>query len=49
MPNSSALAYGVFEEQLNDYKGPAVSRIMHDFYELDPKLGLYGGGGLDAL
>jgi len=48
MPNSSALAYGVFDEQLNDYKGPAVSRIMHDFYELDPKLGLYGGGGLDA-
>jgi choline dehydrogenase-like flavoprotein len=48
MPNSSALAFGVFDEQLNDYKGPAVSRIMHDFYELDPKLGLYGGGGLDA-
>ncbi|HET7108041.1 MAG TPA: GMC family oxidoreductase [Candidatus Acidoferrum sp.] len=48
MPNSSALAYGVFDEQLNDYKGPAVSRIMQDFYELDPKLGLYGGGGLDA-
>jgi choline dehydrogenase-like flavoprotein len=48
MPNSSALAFGVFDEPLNDYKGPAVSRIMHDFYELDPKLGLYGGGGLDA-
>jgi len=48
MPNSSALALAVFDEPLNDYKGPAVSRIMHDFYELDPKLGLYGGGGLDA-
>jgi choline dehydrogenase-like flavoprotein len=48
MPNSNALAFGVFDEPLNDYKGFAVSRIMHDFYELDPKLGLYGGGGLDA-
>src|SRR5258705_5755800 len=48
MPNSGAIAFGVFDKQLNDYKGPAVSRIMHDFYELDPKLGLYGGGGFDA-
>jgi choline dehydrogenase-like flavoprotein len=48
MPNSSALAFGVFDEPINDYKGFAVSRIMHDFYELDPKLGIYGGGGLDA-
>jgi choline dehydrogenase-like flavoprotein len=48
MPNSAAIAYGVFEEPINDYKGFAVSRVMHDFYELDPKLGLYGGGGLDA-
>src|SRR5258708_35862397 len=48
MPNSGAIAFGVFDEQLHDYKGPAVSRIMHDFYEPDPKLGLYGGGGLDA-
>src|SRR5258706_15307580 len=48
MPNSGPIAFGVFDEQLNDYKGPAVSRIMHDFYELDPKLGLYGGGGFGA-
>jgi choline dehydrogenase-like flavoprotein len=49
MPNSGAIAYGVFDEPLNDYKGPAVSRIFHDFYELDAKkLGFYGGGGLDA-
>jgi len=40
---------GVFEHPLNDYKGFAVSRILHDFYELDPqKVGFYGGGGLDA-
>jgi len=49
MPNSSAIAHGVFDEPLNDYKGPAVSRVFHDFYELDAtKLGFYGGGGLDA-
>jgi choline dehydrogenase-like flavoprotein len=48
MPNSNVVAAGVFDEPLNDYKGFAVSRVMHDFYELHPKLGLYGGGGLDA-
>jgi choline dehydrogenase-like flavoprotein len=49
MPNSGAIAYGVFDEPLNDYKGFAVSRVLHDFYELDHnKVGFYGGGGLDA-
>jgi choline dehydrogenase-like flavoprotein len=49
MPNSNALAFGVFDEPLNDYKGFAVSRVLHDFYEFDAKkLGFYGGGGLDA-
>jgi choline dehydrogenase-like flavoprotein len=49
MVNSSAIAMGVFEHPLNDYKGFAVSRIFHDFYELDrQKVGFYGGGGIDA-
>jgi choline dehydrogenase-like flavoprotein len=49
MLNSGAVATGVFEHPLNDYKGFAVSRILHDFYELDAdKLGFHGGGGLDA-
>src|SRR5580765_1182389 len=49
MLNSGAIATGVFEHPLNDYKGFAVSRILHDFYELDPeKVGFRGGGGLDA-
>ena len=49
MPNSGAIAFGVFDEPLNDYKGFAVSRVLHDFYEMDPKkVGFYGGGGLDA-
>ncbi len=49
MLNSGALSVGVFEHPLNDYKGFAVSRVFHDFYELDAqKVGFYGGGGLDA-
>jgi len=49
MPNSGTMAFGVFDEPLNDYKGFAVSRVLHDFYELDhEKVGFYGGGGLDA-
>jgi choline dehydrogenase-like flavoprotein len=49
MLNSGAISMGVFERPLNDYKGFAVSRILHDFYELDAqKVGFCGGGGLDA-
>jgi choline dehydrogenase-like flavoprotein len=49
MPNTAAVGVGVFDEPLNDYKGHAVSRIFHDFYELDKeKLGFYGGSGFDA-
>ena len=49
MFNSGALSVGVFEHPLNDYKGFAVSRVLHDFYQLDPdKVGFHGGGGLDA-
>jgi choline dehydrogenase-like flavoprotein len=49
MLNSAAVSVGVFDEPLNDYRGFAVSRVLHDFYELDrAKVGFYGGGGLDA-
>jgi Choline dehydrogenase and related flavoproteins len=49
MFNSNARVEGLFEHPLNDYKGFAVSRTLHDFYELDPeKVGFYGGGALDA-
>jgi choline dehydrogenase-like flavoprotein len=49
MLNSGGIGFGVFDEPLNDYKGFAVSRIFHDFYELDhQKVGFYGGGGMDA-
>ncbi len=49
MFNQNTFSVGLFEEQTNDYKGFAVSRVLHDFYELDAnKVGFYGGGGLDA-
>jgi choline dehydrogenase-like flavoprotein len=49
MFNQNTVSVGLFDEQTNDYKGFAVSRILHDFYELDAsKVGFYGGGGLDA-
>src|SRR5258708_13905536 len=49
MLNTYASALGLFEHPLNDYKGYAASRVLHDFYELDSqKVGFYGGGGLAA-
>jgi choline dehydrogenase-like flavoprotein len=49
MLNSNARVFAQFEHPLNDYKGFAPSRVLHDFYELDAqKAGFYGGGGLDA-
>ena len=49
MLNSGGVTNAVFDQPLNDYKGFAVSRLLHDFYELDPqKVGFYGGGGIDA-
>jgi len=49
MFNTYAAVLGVYEHPLNEYKGFAVSRVLHDFYEPDPqKMGFYGGGGLDA-
>ena len=48
MFNAHALAFGNFEQQLNEYKSIQVTRIVHDFYETDPKRGFFGGGGIDA-
>jgi len=48
MFNYTARALGVFEHELNEYKSVQVTRIVHDFYDADPKRGHYGGGGLDA-
>src|SRR5882672_1224024 len=48
MFNYTARALAVFEHELNEFKSVQVTRILHDFYDSDPKRGFYGGGGLDA-
>jgi choline dehydrogenase-like flavoprotein len=48
MFNYNGRALGVFEHDLNEYKSVQVTRILHDFYDSDPRRGHYGGGGLDA-
>jgi len=48
MYNGGAFAGGLFEHEINGYRGVHVSRVIHDFYELDPALGITGGGGIDT-
>jgi len=48
MFNSHAEAHAVFDEPLHEYKSIQCSRVIHDFYESDPKRGFYGGGAIDG-
>lgn len=48
MFNGYAFAGGLFEHPLNEYKSVQTTRVIQDHYEIDPKLGFYGGGGLDT-
>ncbi len=48
MFNTDSVCAGAFEHELNGYKSIEVTRAMQDFYEVDPKLGFYGGGGITA-
>jgi choline dehydrogenase-like flavoprotein len=48
MFNKGGGAAARFEHPLNEYKGANVTRVIHDFYDSDPKRGFYGGGGFDA-
>jgi len=48
MFNAHSVTHGVFDEPLHDYKSVQCSRIVHDFYESDPRRGFYGGGGIDG-
>ena len=48
MFNQGASAHAMFEHELNEYKSVQVTRLLHDFYDADPKRGFYGGGGIDA-
>ncbi len=47
MFNGGGLSMGTFEHEVNGFKGLVATRIVWDLYELDPKLGLVGGGGYD--
>jgi choline dehydrogenase-like flavoprotein len=48
MFNQGSHVHAQFEHELNEYKSVQVTRILHDFYDTDPKRGFYGGGGIDA-
>jgi choline dehydrogenase-like flavoprotein len=48
MFNYSARVSALFEHELNEFKSVQVTRVIHDFYDSDPKRGFYGGGGIDA-
>ena len=48
MFNQFANTFGVFEHELNEFKSVQATRVVHDFYDADPKRGFYGGGGIDA-
>jgi choline dehydrogenase-like flavoprotein len=48
MWNSHGDTYASFENALNEYKSVQVTRIIHDFYDSDPRRGFYGGGALDS-
>ncbi len=48
MFNGYSTVVGLFEEPVNAHKSVPTTRVMHDFYELDPSLGFYGGGGIDG-
>jgi choline dehydrogenase-like flavoprotein len=48
MFNQGSGVHAQFEQELNEYKSVQVTRILHDFYDSDPKRGFYGGGGIDA-
>ena len=47
MFNGGGFSSGVFEHEINGFKGIVATRLVWDLYELDPKLGLSGGGGFD--
>ena len=39
MFNSGSIAGAVFEHPLNEFKSVQCTRIVHDFYDSDPKRG----------
>ena len=48
MFNGWTHANGLFEHPVNAHKSVPTTRVVHDFYSIDPNQGFYGGGGIDA-
>jgi choline dehydrogenase-like flavoprotein len=48
MWNGNTGTAGLFEHPLNEYKSVQATRVLHEWYDSDPRRGFYGGGGLDA-
>jgi choline dehydrogenase-like flavoprotein len=48
MFNGGGGATGLFDDPLNEYKSVVDTRMVHDFYNSDPRRGFYGGGGIDS-
>ena len=48
MFNQGGSTFASFQQPLNEYRSIVATRVIHDFYEIDPKNGFYGGGGIDA-
>lgn len=47
MFNGYSRVAGLFDKPVNAYKSVPTTRVIHDFYSIDPKHGFYGGGGID--
>lgn len=47
MFNGSSGSAGLFDEDINGWKGAVVGMVVWDTWELPKSLGLYGGGGFD--
>lgn len=47
MFNGAALVRAEFEHEVNGHRGPVVSRISNQFYDLDASTGFIGGGAFD--
>jgi len=48
MFNGWSETIGLFEHPVNAWKSVPATRVVHDFYSIDPKQGFYGGGGIDG-
>src|SRR5271165_5536223 len=48
MFDTGGTAEAMFEHPLNDFRSVEATRVVHDFWDADPKRGFYGGGGMDA-